>query len=483
VIFALLSVLAALVVVPAAWGDSHARIVRLSYVEGDVQIDRADGQGFQSALLNLPVTQGARLETHDDGRAEVEFEDSSTLRIVPDTAISFDQLGLRDSGAKFTSVVLVQGTAYFDLRKKNNDEFRIAAGRGIFELQGGARGRVTVDPSGIRMAVFDGEVKFDAPDRSITVKKNETLETDQSDRYSVANSIAPEPYDSWIRERDDYRKHYANNAQVLSSPYSYGSTDLNYYGNFFNSSYGYLWRPWNATSAWDPFADGAWVFYPGFGYSWVSGHAWGWLPYHYGSWIYYQPYGWCWQPGRLGNNWSPVAIVRNPHPGFVLPHPPARPPGNGSHVIAVGRGPNRGILRNPPLEAHGDLGFETRSAGTEGPRSSSVPNSQGLLKWPGPTIRLPNGTEAGNGMRQQELDNRGLFSRRPTANPRQLVAPLVPSTLAPLRPTSPSSSSVIHWPSPVTTQPRVLPPARTMSSPHIMSSPSMRTSAPHSSRR
>jgi hypothetical protein len=480
--FALLTALAVLLLVTAAWGDSHVRIVRLSYVEGNVQIDRADGQGFQSAFLNLPITQGVRLQTHDDGRAEVEFEDGSTLRIVPDAALSFDQLGLRDSGAKFTSVILERGTAYFDLRKKGNDEFAIVAGHGEqVELERNARFRVNVDATGMKLAVFDGEVKFTAPDKSIAVKKNETLDTDRTDRFYTSNGIPPEPYDSWNVERDQYRQQYGNSsATVLSSPYSYGATDLNYYGNFFNSPYGYLWRPWSATAGWSPFADGAWVYYPHFGYSWVSAYSWGWLPYHYGSWIYYQPYGWCWQPGRVWNNWAPLAIIHNPGPGFVVPRPPAAPPVNGGHLIAVGRGPNRGIVHNPRLELPGELGFAA-----QGPRSSSVPRPQALMNWPGPTIRLPNGTEAGSGVRKQELDSRGLFSRLPTANPRQLVAPLVPSTLAPLRPTGPSSSSVIHWPAPVMTQPRSAPLnfPRITTSPHIMSAPSSRTSFPHPSRR
>src|SRR5262249_7356409 len=204
----------------------------------------------------------------------------------------------------------------------------------------------------------------------VAVKKNETLQTDQADRFLIANNISPEPYDSWTRERDEYRKRYANSgAHVLSSPYSYGSTHLDYYGHFFNSPLGYLWRPWSASAAWDPFVDGAWVFYPGFGYSWVSAHPWGWLPYHYGSWIYYQPYGWCWQPGRVGNNWSPVAIIRNPHPGFV---PPAAPPANSGHVITVGRGPNRGVPRNPRLEPPDDPRIRTQGFEAQGPRSSSV---------------------------------------------------------------------------------------------------------------
>jgi hypothetical protein len=64
------------------------------------------------AFLNLPITQGVKLQTKNDGRAEVEFEDGSTLRITPDTAIEFPQLSLRDSGAKVSAVHLQEGTAY-----------------------------------------------------------------------------------------------------------------------------------------------------------------------------------------------------------------------------------------------------------------------------------------------------------------------------------------------------------------------------------
>ncbi|HTD23004.1 MAG TPA: DUF6600 domain-containing protein [Terriglobales bacterium] len=470
-----LVVLLALYLTPAAaWADSHARIVRLSYVEGDVQIDRADGQGFQRAFLNLPITQGSRLQTHDDGRAEIEFEDGSTLRLVPDTNLNFDQLGLRDSGAKFTFVTLEQGTAYFDLREKGKDEFTITAGSGQrLELPRSSRFRVNVNPTGIKLAVFDGEVEFQGPDKPVAVKKNETLDTDRTDRFYTSKNVIPEPYDSWMQERDQYRKQYSSNsAYNLSSPYLYGRADLNYYGNYFDSPYGYLWRPWSAGSTWDPFLDGAWVFYPGSGYTWVSAHPWGWLPYHYGSWIYFEPYGWCWQPSRVWNNWLPVAIIRNPRPGFI----PPRPPTNGHSVVIIGRGPNRGIIHNSRLEDRSLPGLQTQM-----PRSSS------LLKWPGPTIRLPQGAEG----REQELDRRGfsnLFPRNPKASSIRPVAPLVPSTLAPLRPTGPSAPIVPHWPAPVMTQPRI-PSAPHMSSPqmssppHMMTAPSIHMSVPHPSRR
>ena len=67
--------------------DSQARIVRLSDVQGSVQIDKNTGMGFENAFLNLPVTQGTQLRTRDRGRAEIEFEDGSTLRLAPNTTV------------------------------------------------------------------------------------------------------------------------------------------------------------------------------------------------------------------------------------------------------------------------------------------------------------------------------------------------------------------------------------------------------------
>src|SRR5712691_10045230 len=74
--------------------DSQARIVRLSDVQGTVQINKNAGLGFENAFANLPITQGTQLRTRENGRAEIEFEDGSTLRITPNTTVAFGKLGL-----------------------------------------------------------------------------------------------------------------------------------------------------------------------------------------------------------------------------------------------------------------------------------------------------------------------------------------------------------------------------------------------------
>ena len=67
------------------------RIVRLSQVTGEVQMDRQTGNGFEAAFANLPIVQGSRLRT-GEGVAEVEFEDNSSLRLTPHSLVEFPVL-------------------------------------------------------------------------------------------------------------------------------------------------------------------------------------------------------------------------------------------------------------------------------------------------------------------------------------------------------------------------------------------------------
>ena len=90
-----------------------------------MQIDRATGEGFEKAFDNLPVTQGAKMKTRADGRAEVEFEDGSTVRLAPLSVVEFSTLSLRDSGVKVSTVDVKHGIAYVNFAGKKDDEFTL----------------------------------------------------------------------------------------------------------------------------------------------------------------------------------------------------------------------------------------------------------------------------------------------------------------------------------------------------------------------
>ena len=62
------------------------------------QVDRNTGQGSKRHFLNMPIVQGMKLATKERGRAEVEFEDGSTVRITPRSTIEFSELSAAGFG-------------------------------------------------------------------------------------------------------------------------------------------------------------------------------------------------------------------------------------------------------------------------------------------------------------------------------------------------------------------------------------------------
>jgi len=339
--------------------DSQARIVRLSDVQGSVQIDKNTGMGFENAFLNLPITQGAQVRTHDRGRAEIEFEDGSTLRLTPNTTVEFSTLGLSDSGKRISVINLVEGMAYVNWLGK--DDFTMNFSREKISLDRAAHFRIDTSTEVAKLAVFKGDVDVEGPAGKVMVEKKKTAAFDAADddKYTLANKIEEAPLDAWDKEANAYHDQYAKNN---SSPYGYGVSDLNYYGAYSNvPGYGMMWQPYFTGIGWSPFMDGAWSWYPGYGYMFASAYPWGWMPYRYGSWMFVPGFGWMWQPGGY-NSWVAVPRYTGTLPtGF---HPLVAPSTGTVKPVAVGKGGS--VSAMPPSH----LVLNAGSAGIGIPRGS-----------------------------------------------------------------------------------------------------------------
>jgi len=98
---------------------TYAQIVRISYVEGDVRIARGEekdkpaDQTWEKAVANLPLETGFSLVT-GTGRAEIEFEDASTLYLGENSVLTFNDLHTT-SGAPYTDLGLLAGTVSLSL--------------------------------------------------------------------------------------------------------------------------------------------------------------------------------------------------------------------------------------------------------------------------------------------------------------------------------------------------------------------------------
>jgi hypothetical protein len=298
---------------PQAEADaSHARIVRLSLVQGEVRVAREfhkdaltdSNATWEVAPLNLPIRQGYALATDNNGRAEVEFENGAMAFLSANTLIEFYDLSL-DEGAHITRLILRQGSAIFYVHPGNDDFFSVTGGD--FSVE--AKGRTT-----FRLDNFDDGSTVNVEQGHIAVLRNKdtkSLEKGQSYSININGGGSPiigrtsdnDDFDKWVSGRiDNVATATAYSSQyVSSSNYAAGYGDLYNYGSFFNvPGYGYGWQPFGMGFGWSPFAFGNWNYDSFFGWNFIGSAPWGWLPYHYGGWVLSPAYGWVWVPSGLG---------------------------------------------------------------------------------------------------------------------------------------------------------------------------------------
>jgi FecR protein len=325
---------------------SHARIIRLSLVQGDVRFASdvkgdplADSNvGWQAAELNLPIRQGYVLAT-DKGRAEVEFENGAMAFLAENTVLEFYDLSLED-GAKTTRLVLRQGTASFYVNPADSDYFSVTGGDFTVESAGRASFRFDNLDDGSSVNVLKGHVSVLRKDKTTQLTKGQFFSMRAADDFSVSigRLSNDDDFDRWVSGRIDSVVTATTAAQqYVSSPYySSGLADLYTYGSWYPvAGYGNGWRPYGVGSGWSPFANGGWFTDPIFGSAFIGNQPWGWLPYHCGGWIFDPAYGWLWTSGGFGGgfcggsslSWVPVTGVwvhpkKHPGPvGLVPVHP------------------------------------------------------------------------------------------------------------------------------------------------------------------
>lgn len=452
--------------------SSHARIVRLSYAEGSVELATDRGRG--NATINVPITEGDRLLTSSNGWAEVELEDGSTVRLAPSTQVTFTELGRASSGSTLTTVDLDQGEAEFNISRQHDDQFAVTARNKTVLVKHSGRFRLTsVVRNPLEIVVFKGEVsvKDSNSGQQVEVKKGETFALDALDleHYALNKGTETDELDRWSEQRNEALSAYASkrSGEHPESPYQYGLSDLSYYGNYYNvPGYGYLWQPYGAGFGWDPFMNGSWNLSP-VGYCWVSAYPWGWLPYRYGNWMFVNGYGWMWQPGGW-SGWRRRPLLVNAPPGF---RPPAPPPQSRVGTATVNTQPAQVPRINSAPGARPRRVFSNEDVqGTSSPsgganRDLNSGGSAGVVhadRKPAVverqiTPQTGNSETTGRSVGEAHRAPAQAPSRPAGTQPSTPVTHSQPASVAPARPASPPSAPPAHAPAPHVSSPPAAP--------------------------
>jgi hypothetical protein len=347
VLLALLAMGFVLLAQPAKAQDySTIRIVRLSFVEGSVEYERP-GQDWQDAGLNLPIQEGFALRT-TDGYAEVEFEDSLTLRLGTNAIVEFTGLALRNGG-RVTKLTVPQGTAIISAKLKRDDAVSVVTPNLNLNLPRNGRFRVDISSTDSWVKVFHGRVEVSSHTGAISVLSGgHMLHVDASGSGSpeVASNPPQDAFDKWVSHREEaMNSAQSETAAVLgTNSYTEGYADLSNYGVWsYLPGYGAGWMPYGVGLGWMPFVDGQWQFMGGTGWNWVSGEPWGWLPYHFGSWVNSPGIGWVWLPVGA-TSWVPATaswVHVNKQLGWIPNGPPPTTKPTKTQLAAV---PSTAIL-------------------------------------------------------------------------------------------------------------------------------------------
>ncbi|MGB9148365.1 MAG: DUF6600 domain-containing protein, partial [Acidobacteriaceae bacterium] len=317
---------------------NNVRAVRLSDVEGQVQVFQ-DGQvAFNQAEPNMPAVEGMRFVTGEDGRLEIEFEDGSVARVAPNSSIQLTQLSRNPDGTTVTAITALTGLSYYELNGQDG-QVSVCFGQDTATPDANAVFRIDLDAVPNELAVMQGNIHIgDGGGVSLDLRPNQTFQTDpqQPGEFTVAQSVTANSWDEWNSDRDqalaDLESSETTARASTNNPNDASWNDLDYYGSWYNlPGYGQVWSPNGVDASWDPFGDGYWGYYPSFGYSWISGYPWGWWPYHCGAWDYFDAWGWVWIPsncgyGFYGGGWYPYPTVWRVPPHYVIPPRPRRGP-------------------------------------------------------------------------------------------------------------------------------------------------------------
>ena len=185
-----------------------AKVARISYLKGDVQIRRAGSEDWERATKNLPIVEGDEIVTDQNSRLEIQLDIYRYLRLDENAYLKFT--ALRDEGV---AISLPQGSMSLRILEfdKDSSYFEIDAPKTTIAVQKAGMYRIDAgdkDDTEIRVTVTHG-----GQARVYSENSGFTLKDGRSAKIYIAGDYAGElsmddasrfvdDFDSWTLERD-----------------------------------------------------------------------------------------------------------------------------------------------------------------------------------------------------------------------------------------------------------------------------------------
>ena len=251
--------------------------LRLSLVEGDVQIKTVDTGEWAPAAINLPLKDGDQLWVPDQGRAEVEARRGSIVRL--DERSLLEILRVDNDALQF---YLSMGLGYVNAKGERGSTLQLDTPVSSIRVYERAKFSAEVADDGLTdIAVFLGVVSAENR-RGITRVEAGNMLTLGDDLADLSPLGLADAWEEWNKDQDRIIEERRESARYLPDELAGYSRDFDDNGEWVEDpSYGFIWRPLLEISI-------------------------GWSPYRHGRWSHIPRHGWCWvPPERHDVYWGP----------------------------------------------------------------------------------------------------------------------------------------------------------------------------------
>jgi hypothetical protein len=277
---------------------------RLSYVKGDIYIQRSTDLAYEEGVVNMPVSEGDRMGT-TDGRAEIYLGNGNYVRLDNETKIDF--LTLPKIESELIRIRVWTGNIYFrvrDLKEEKNIEIH-TPDVSIYVLDNGLYRIDVREGSETEIFVYEGTLEAAGESDSTLINNEQRVEvstgrfTSQPTRFYA---VAEDSFDRWSEHRDSqFRKRMAKS--YLPEELEDFEYELSTNGEWvYMAPHGHVWVPGGIDPYWRPYYNGRWTWLSLCGWTWIPYESWGWCTHHFGRWHWRYGLGWHWIPTRV---WGP----------------------------------------------------------------------------------------------------------------------------------------------------------------------------------
>jgi hypothetical protein len=292
-----------LILLPAYAFSSNLGYMRISLMEGDVQIKTQEAADWGLASINAPLEEGDQLWVPEGGRLELQLNTGAYIRLDQDSAIEI--LSIDQSSSQ---LYLSQGHAYIYHNAQAGNVIQVDTPDASTRAFDRTAFRIDIPNQYTDVAVYNGYVETENRVGTTRINQDEMLSLSQDSNGEVSPMGPPDEWEQWNKVRNDEisGKRDIDNRYLPPELREY-SHDFDRYGRWVDvPEYGRCWTPTVAAGQnWAPYKEGRWVWMRG-DYVWVAYEPWGWAPYHYGRWVFSSNAGWCWVPPAAGAvYWGP----------------------------------------------------------------------------------------------------------------------------------------------------------------------------------